>query len=686
MFFLIFSITMLVIGLLLIVFIYIQSNRAGSSKGRNLVKTVKFKKSLRAKLYQRFTKVPLLGDYLENIKEKLYYSNPSFDEYRLRARTVSVVMFSISVSLLALILFYRMYGTDTYTRLTMLVLCVFLNNIIIEKSIGNRKDKLLNHLPESINDLKQQYHMYKMVDIAILEAAKKAKPDVAPRFYEIYNIFKSNGPKEELHKFYENCKDKFLKIIAGFSYLVMEYGDKKINGTSLYIKNLNHIMEEINMEKVKRMKLNFYMKWLPIIVVIPIFFPPFFAYWVKSNFAGAASFYDSSVAFFVKNLIIFIIFICYLLITQFKNSSSTVSFKTTGDILDYKMIKIPLVKLLVCTVMPGKNSMRLKKLKGLIEDAGSPLNEECVYFRRILTGIFSLLIIIAIFYTGHRINVRTIMDNPAYGIENNNIYNIMGNLHDNPDLKPSDINKFDAEMIRYLGGVKQNGDSLKEAIKSKIIEAGYKNEDIQIVTERVYKKMTDSQKEYIRFWELLLSLLIAFGCSFIPIGMLHFQRTLRLSEMQDEIFQFHTIIILLMYHENTSVKVILEWMIQFGNCFKVPLIRCLNNFHDPDKALDELKKDVRNKEFKNIVDNLKMATNKLEIRDAFDSLEIDREFYKDSRKELNEQNVARKVSMGKNISFIPLYMTLFLYLILPLLMTSLMGMKDLLKQFSTIKQ
>ncbi|TYQ16015.1 UNVERIFIED_CONTAM: hypothetical protein Cloal_2516 [Acetivibrio alkalicellulosi] len=682
MFFLIFSLVMLCMAFFLIILMSLLSNTGNKNIHVSINK--KSKQNYASKVYKKLSTTPLIGKYLERVKGKLYYAQPSYDESQLRSKTIVIVFLSFSVSIFACILFFNLYGRDFYTRLTMLVLCVFLNNIMLERLIGNKRDKLLNYLPESINDLKQQYHLFKMVDIAIYEAAKKAKPEMSPKLYEIYNILKSSNPKEKLSLYYTNCKDKFLKILAGFSYLVIEYGDKEINGTSLYIKNLNHIMEEINNEKIKRMKLNFYLKSLPLVSVIPIFFPPLLSYWVKSNFAAAASFYDSSLAFFIRNLILFTIFICYILITQFKEETDVGAKKESEKIWEYKALKKPFIKRFVDLFVPGKKSVKRLKLKLLIEESGTYLNEHCIYLQRIIAATASFFIIISLFYYAHIINKNAIMSNANYGLENNNIFAMVGNLSEEDVMNMAEINKFDAKVVALFQSTKLKGDELKESIAKEIRSLGINEREVMFYAERIKRKIEDTNNENMNLLELIIALAGSWMFSYLPIGFLYFKKGIRMSEIQDEIFQFHTIIILLMHHKNTSVKVVLEWLVQFSNYFKGILVKCLNNFHDPESALNDLKKDAKNKDFQNIVDNLLMATNKLDINEAFDSLEIDREFYKDNRKVLNEQMVLKKVSIGKSIAFIPLWMTLLLYLVLPLILTSLTGMVEMFEAISTI--
>ena len=47
---------------------------------------------------------------------------------------------------------------------------------------------------------------------------------------------------------------------------------------------------------------------------------------------------------------------------------------------------------------------------------------------------------------------------------------------------------------------------------------------------------------------------------------------MRAMEMEDEVMQFQTIILMLMYIERISVEYIIEWLARYANIFKDPLI------------------------------------------------------------------------------------------------------------------
>ena len=147
---------------------------------------------------------------------------------------------------------------------------------------------------------------------------------------------------------------------------------------------------------------------------------------------------------------------------------------------------------------------------------------------------------------------------------------------------------------------------------------------------------------------------------------------MRYMEMEDEVMQFQTIILMLMYIERVSVEYMLEWLARFSNIFKEPLTKCLNNYEaGAYEALEELKDDAPFKPFVRIVESLQAAVENVKITDAFDELESERNFFQEKRKESNERLINRKAKIGKVLGFAPMVILFVGYLILPLMIASI---------------
>ena len=125
--------------------------------------------------------------------------------------------------------------------------------------------------------------------------------------------------------------------------------------------------------------------------------------------------------------------------------------------------------------------------------------------------------------------------------------------------------------------------------------------------------------------------------------------------MEDEVMQFQTIIMMLMRIERVNVEMILEWLERYSDIFKAPITKCLNNYEAGAwEALEAMKEDVSYLPLIRIVESLQAAVEKIPIKDAFDELDSERDYYQEKRKESNERLIKRQGMIGKVIGFAPM--------------------------------
>lgn len=149
---------------------------------------------------------------------------------------------------------------------------------------------------------------------------------------------------------------------------------------------------------------------------------------------------------------------------------------------------------------------------------------------------------------------------------------------------------------------------------------------------------------------------------------------MRKLEIENEVMQFQTIILMLMKIERVSVEMILEWLERYSNIFREPITKCVNNYESGAwEALEELKNDINFEQMIRIVEGLQSAVEKIPIREAFDELDTEREYYQAKRKESNERLIQRKGLIGKVIGFTPMVALFVGYLIVPLVAIGLIS-------------
>ena len=163
-----------------------------------------------------------------------------------------------------------------------------------------------------------------MVEEAIYQVAQDDdKPEMSRQAEKIYEVLISNDPESELEKYYDIAPNSYLKEFAGISYLTKEFGDRKIDNSSLYLKNLNNITQEMQLEILKRDKLDYTFQSLAVISIVPMLFIEPIKNWASSQFNFTEAFYNGKNGMLVQILLLIVTFVCYILTRKLKDNGST---------------------------------------------------------------------------------------------------------------------------------------------------------------------------------------------------------------------------------------------------------------------------------------------------------------------------------------------------------------------------
>ena len=230
-------------------------------------------------------------------------------------------------------------------------------------------------------------------------------------------------------------------------------------------------------------------------------------------------------------------------------------------------------------------------------------------------------------------------------------------------------------LDQFKGNTKATQEQIRKAVEKLDYYEEANDEEIDTAAERIYGKLQVVNSEYLQWFELLLACVFAVIGYMAPIWLLYFQVKMRQLEMEDEVMQYQTIIMMLMRIERVNVEMILEWLERYSDIFKPQITKCLNNYEAGAwEALEAMKEDVSYLPLIRIVESLQAAVEKIPIKDAFDELDSERDYYQEKRKESNERLIKRQGMIGKFIGFAPM-VTLFVgYLIVPLVFIGLTSM------------
>lgn len=643
-------------------------NKVLYKKDQIVIKNKSSFKDIFDKIFQTFylvaLKIPVISYYTRKTRLKLEMVN-DYTEYEIRRRTGKIILISVIFVFTALFVFLNVVD-DLMMSLIVIIMVFIVNDVIIDSQVNKVADKIVRQIPEVFTEIRHSFHEHGMVVEAFEECIDELEDkEIMPQIRRIHDAITAENPEVQLEKYYDVAPNRFLKLFAGVSYLTMELGDRKVDGISVYLKNLNNILNDAYLDILKRDKINYMFRSLTLIAVAPIFFIDILQSWSQSNFPALINFYSGSFGFIIKALILISIFVSYFALKVIKDDSNQVKFdRITQKRWQERVYKIPVIQKLVNAFMPAENTKKYIRKSQNIKGINAYLTMEWFYVNKFTYAIIAFVITLVIALNMHYIDVQSVYTN----LEQEFIS--LGQLSAEDQKAAESYSEKDAEVVKEL---KNKGDLTDEDIKAALEKAGQTSTDED--AERIKNKISNVKNSFLKFWEVIIAVLVGWIAYFIPDLILIIKNKIREMEKEDEIMQFQSIILMLMYIERIDVQTILEWLERYSYAYKEPIATALNNYEaGAVEALEDLKEAVPHKDFKRIVEGLISAVERIPIRDAFDELETERSFYYERRKEANERLIQKKYTYGKALGFAPMIILIAGYFVGPLMVVSVMQM------------
>ena len=672
-------------GVLIVAFLIINkfTNKKNTKFVASLVdgtKTKSFSKEiLYQKIYLILIRIPFLRRYILKIRRRLEIINLE-DEYLTRMQTAQMMTKAIIVVIPLTIIIILVAKSNTVLLATLLLFELFFIETLLSGMVDKVDNKLLKEQIDMFSEMRHAYHEFNLVEEAVYEVAQNDELDVSRQAQKIYEILISDDPEMELEKYYDIAPNSYLKEFAGISYLTKEFGDRKdSDGASLYLKNLNNITQEMQIEILKREKLDYVFQSLALIAALPILFLEPIKKWALSMFAFTKSFYDGKTGFIVQMLLIVVTFICYIMVRKLKDNGSVDTGRDMQNPWEQKLYKKKYIKKFVDKIVPKEGTKEYRLKIKLMKESATKLKIEWLYIDRCAFAIVAFIISMFMFWELHNLTVEYIYTEPKAD------YDLLGNM--NSDQEKSAMAELEVHN-KYMDKYKSDHGVTVEMIQKDLTKEEYyksaTDDELKEAAEWIHDDLKTIQNEYMKWFEILISFGIAAIAYYGPIWMLMFQKIMRQMEMENEVMQFQTIILMLMKIERVNVEMILEWLERYSNIYREPISKCVNNFESgPWEALEELKNDVAFPQLIRIVESLQSAVEKIPIRQAFDELDTERAYYQEKRKESNERLISRKSLIGKVVGFAPMVAMFVGYLIAPLCVIGLLSMTEAFQNMSS---
>ena len=629
------------------------------------------------RLYITFIKIPFIKRYLFKLRRRLEILNID-DEYSTRRDSAKILMNAILILIPIVFITIIITKQNILLMAILLIFELFVVDSMTEGMVDKIDNKLLKEQIDFFAEIRHAYHEFNMVEEAIYQVSLDDEKNVSKQGEKIYEILISDDPETELEKYYDTAPNSYLKEFAGISYLTQEFGDREEDGSSLYLKNITNITQEMQIEILKRDKLNYVFQSLTFISIAPVLLLEPLKSWATSNFAFTREFYFGKVGLVAQILVVLLTVVSYIMTRKLKdNGGVQVDIAHNDHPWQEKLYKIPVLKQIINCFIPKRGTKEYRKMQKLMKDSASKAKMEWIYINRLVLAVLTAVISVIFFIFLHRIAINYVYTEPTTRQQ------VIGSLSESKQKSAMELTEQDNYFINKLKG-KLN--ITEEEIQKEMLKSKYYEEDDKYLKDdsaRIKNKLNVVNSESMQWFELLLSFGFALIAYMFPVWMMFFQKKMRQMEMENEVMQFQTIIVMLMKIERVNVEMILEWLERYSNIFKEPIARCVNDYEAGAwEALEELKNSETHQDMIRIVESLQAAVEKIPIREAFDELDADRDYHQEKRKQANDMLISRKGLIGKAVGFAPLICLFVGYLIIPLVVIGITTMSSTFSQLT----
>ena len=659
----IFAAVMSVVGIV----ISIVSKKKSSNRIYKSTKTRKNQNDRYGYLYLFYSGTPIINKIYNRIRETIRLTYPaddmSVDKKAVKQTTLEAVI------LIACVVFVIYSGKGDWFY----ILFGILTSIVIANQIGVTRFRAANKkiLEQTMTLIDTTITKYcdtgtgtRSLDDAIELAIEDIPYEISLHTQNIYSMLTQLDIASATDDYIEMAPNKYIASFAAIASLVMENGDEKNkNGTSLLVDNLNYLKQEIQLELLKVKQLDFNFSLFNFICLLPVLFIKWIENWAIKNVDEMASYYSGS--FGIKSMAIIFVgtIICYLLLSSLRTDAK--DYKTERQNIWYRLSKREPFNTFI-NLQENINYSRKKRIDDDLRITGSSLQFHSFQMQRLVLGVITAVAMFGILgmscikdINENVNNFKTEYDSSFVPDENysNTMRQVSAEIAKDTSIKDAHTDKDIAEIARSQYN----------------IESSYADMIGTVVSKRIDNSVNLGWKWFFTLY-VLGGFIIGYS---IPVLMLKYRYSSINLELEDEVAQFRTIIIMLMHIQSMNSELILEWMDRFAVCFKPGIEDCLLEIAQGERgALAKLYDNEPFQPFQELVTCM-MAIDTNGVAEAFSQIEIRQKTSMSTREVDNNHLIKKKTSKGKILSAIPTVLVFGGYLIVPWTLSGIKMMSTL---------
>ncbi len=260
-------------------------------------------------VYKCFSRNMLTRDFVRRIENRMTILYPGPRNYFVKKTAltlVRVMIFSL-ISVVGMMMFADM--SFYYVCITIAMTYVICTSIVYNR-LDKIETKLLSSLEQFITDVRYRYRFDKMIEDALEDAINTADYEMSLHGQLILDILRENQKKSYDNPYREYSPNHFFMTLYVICETVMIYGDKYVDGRSMFLKNIGYLKEDIHGEIIRRNQIRNEFMGLTGITVLPVFAIKPIEMWATYNMPELSNEYST-----IKGIIITIALVLFSMIT-----------------------------------------------------------------------------------------------------------------------------------------------------------------------------------------------------------------------------------------------------------------------------------------------------------------------------------------------------------------------------------
>lgn len=304
-------------------------------------------------------------------------------------KTAIITLVSGILLLLALTIFkVRVTG---YLLASLLYAGVFILNEVTFRRKSHQKEKEYLEIDSFFSEVRRMFYSHGMADEAVYDAAfGLPKGYMKKNADEIADVLSDGNIRMAAEAYRRKQENRYLRLFLTLCITVIEYGDRKVNGQSLFLANLLNLKNELRSELDEETKLRSKMSGMAFVTVAPVLFLGIIEKWGASNLPQLGEFYSGTAGITLKAVLFALSVVIYsvlcILRGMLKNTSFTYGF--LNRICKERRMGIFLRKI---EIRFKRISLRLN---GLICESGETIELKELYAAKIILAMSCLSVLL----------------------------------------------------------------------------------------------------------------------------------------------------------------------------------------------------------------------------------------------------------------------------------------------------